>query len=518
MILFPRSLFLAALCSTPGLLRAQPAIEWQRCLGGTGWEGDGRALATPDGGSILVASTNSTNGHVVGNPGGWAGWVVKLDAQGGITWQRALGGTGVDRAHAVALIPGGGYCVVGDTDSNDGDVSGNHGGQDLWVVKLDANGEVYWQRCMGGTGVESAKAVSATSDGGFIVAGHTNSTDGDSPGTNGEWDGWAIKLDADGQTEWSHTFGGSGYDLFLSVQQTTDGGYILGGDVTSADAGIEEYAGEGDMWLLKLDPAGAMEWQRAFGGDGYDYSMAVIQNSAGGYLLFGSTEYEHPETGNYEEDMRLVMTDADGATIWERVIGGSDMDLGEALVQLASGNYLLAGSSRSADGDMTINNGVDDLWLAEIDAQGMVLWQHSWGGENFDGPRSVHTTADGGYLVAGATSSNNGDVSGYNGGIRDVWVVKFEAPTGTGVALSPEPSFTACPNPVHDVLTLHFAEQARPTHLRVIDASGRKVLEQAAASHSGAVTLHLGALQPGTYLVEVMHADGARATQRIVKQ
>ena len=183
-------------------IKAQPAIQWQKCLGGTDYDWASSVQQTADGGYIVAGTANSNNGDVTGNHGGRESWVVKLDSNANIQWQKCLGGTNWDGASSVQQTSDGGFIVEGYANSNDGDVTGNHGSIECWVVKLDGSGNIQWQKCLGGTGYDDAFSVKQTADGGYIVAGETNSNDGDITGNHGGGDNWIVKLDSSANIQW----------------------------------------------------------------------------------------------------------------------------------------------------------------------------------------------------------------------------------------------------------------------------------------------------------------------------
>ncbi|MCL2011067.1 MAG: hypothetical protein FWG71_11075 [Synergistaceae bacterium] len=348
---------------------AAPDIEWQKTLGGSGYDRAQSIQQTNDGGFIVAGYTNSNDGDVSGNNGGlWDAWVVKLDSAGEIEWQRCLGGSRDEIAYSIQQTSDGGYIVAGFTNSNDGDVSGNNGGEDAWVVKLDSAGGIEWQRCLGGSGSDGASSVQQTSDGGFIVAGATYSNDGDVSGNNGNLDAWVVKLDSTGGIEWQRCIGGYKEDHAYYVQQTSDDGYIVAGFTESNDGDVSGNNGGWDAWVVKLDSAGGIEWQRCIGGSEEDHAYYVQQTGDGGYIF--------------------------------------------------------AGSTRSNDGDVSGNNGSRDAWVVKLGSAGEIEWQKCIGGSQWDEAFSIRQTSDGGFIVAGYTQSNDGDVSG-NNGEGDAWVVKL---------------------------------------------------------------------------------------------
>ena len=245
-------------------LNAQVSIDWQKCLGGSGDDdiSDNSMLQTSDGGYIFYGGTKSNDGDVSGNHGGKDAWIVKLNATGTIQWQKCLGGSGNDYIHLTLPTSDGGYILSGTTTSNDGDVSGNHGGSDIWIVKLNATGTILWQKCFGGRGGEYEGSILPTSDGGFIFSVATPSNDGDVSGNHGGQDAWVVKLNATGTILWQKCLGGSGVDDLHSMLQTSDGGYILSGTTSSNDGDFSGNHGGQDAWVVKINASGNIQWKK----------------------------------------------------------------------------------------------------------------------------------------------------------------------------------------------------------------------------------------------------------------
>ncbi|MPR37296.1 hypothetical protein [Salmonirosea aquatica] len=252
-----------------------------------------------------------------GNHGNSDYWVVKLDAAGGIVWQKALGGSGVDVATALTASPDGGYIVVGYTQSTDGDVSGNHGNSDYWVVKLDAAGGIVWQKALGGTGYDEAKVITASGDGGFVVAGFTYSTDGDVSGNHGNSDYWVVKLDSLGSIVWQKALGGTGYDIANALTASDDGGFVVAGFTESNNGDVAENQGNADYWVVRLDSLGGIVWQKALGGTDYDDAFAITASDDGGFVVAGFTESNDGDvSGNHgNADYWVVRLSATAPTV-----------------------------------------------------------------------------------------------------------------------------------------------------------------------------------------------------------
>src|SRR5690606_22973755 len=217
-------LTLALFLSTLYLTAQAPTIEWQKSLGGSGDDFGYSIQQTTDGGYIVGGHSNSTDGDVTGNHGGWDFWVVKLSNIGTIEWQKSLGGSGYDAATSIRQTTDGGYIIAGTSTSTDGDVTGNHGNSDYWVVKLSNTGVIEWQKSLGGSGSDTGWDVKQTTDGGCIVVGFSSSSDGDVTINYGFSDYWIVKLDSIGVITWQKSLGGNILDEAFSVQQTIDGG------------------------------------------------------------------------------------------------------------------------------------------------------------------------------------------------------------------------------------------------------------------------------------------------------
>ncbi|MDR1979119.1 MAG: hypothetical protein LBQ42_10355, partial [Synergistaceae bacterium] len=245
---------------------AEPTIEWERCFGGSNLDGVMSVQQTRDGGYILAGYSMSSDGDLSQNRGNFDAWVIKLKEDGTLDWQKSYGGSGRDTVHSVQQTDDGGYIVAGGSDSKDGDVSGNHGSNDFWVIKLTVSGEIEWQRSLGGSGDDLAWSAQQTDGGGYIVAGRSDSRDGDVSGNHRDWDFWVVKLKPGGELEWEKSLGGSRFDVAESIRQTSDRGYILAGDTLSRDGDVSQTHGGEEFWVVKLKEDGTLEWEKCLGG------------------------------------------------------------------------------------------------------------------------------------------------------------------------------------------------------------------------------------------------------------
>jgi hypothetical protein len=510
-LLLTSTLFLTTL-----FLTAQaPTIEWQKSLGGSGSDVGRSIQQTTDGGYIVVGHSNSTNGDVTVNYGFRDYWVVKLDSTGVITWQKSLGGSGDDYAHSIQQTTDGGYIVAGSSTSTDGDVTGNLGGNDYWVIKLSSLGAITWQKSLGGSGNDEAHSIQQTTDSGYIVAGSSTSTDGDVTGNLGGNDYWIVKLNSIGSIEWQKSLGGTGDDYAHSIRQTTDGGYVIVGGSNSTDGDITGNLGFNDYWVVKLDSIGTITWQKSLGGSGNDYASSIQQTSDRGYIVAGlSNSNDGDVTGNHGggSDYWVVKLDSNSSITWQKSMGGSGFDIGYSAQQTTDGGYLVVGYSWSTDGDITGNHGGYDYWVVKLNSIGTIVWQKSLGGSGNDYGFSIQQTSDGGYIVAGHSNSTDGDVTGNHGGSTDYWVVKLSTTVGVNeiTALN---EFNIYPNPTSSQITLKVNTSLVGAVYMIYDHMGKTVMSgKINAEHT---IIELDNLSNGIYLFSI--GENSQQTFKVIK-
>lgn len=416
------------------MVQAQaPAIQWEKTLGGSGTDIASCIRQSADGGYIVVGETTSNDGDVTGTNGANDMWIAKLDAQGGLVWQNALGGSGDDRAAAVATTTDGGYIVAGTSNSNNGDVSGGKGNYDFWVVKLTSTGTVSWQKMLGGTAIDEAKSIEQTADGGYIVTGFIRSNNIDVTVNNGNSDYWVVKLDATGAITWQKSLGGTSDDTGNSVKQTADGGYIVAGETISTNGDVTGNNGGTDYWVVKLTNTGTISWQKCYGGTAIDKAKSIYQTSDGGYIIGGTAASTNGNItlNNGLENPWLVKVSATGTIEWQKCYGGTFYDAANSIQQTNDGGYIFAGIASSNSIDVSGNHGSDDIWAVKTNSTGILQWQKCLGGSSSDNGFSVQQTADNGYIIAGKSNSSNGDKSVAKG-LQDFWTIKLVGvPTNT---------------------------------------------------------------------------------------
>ena len=506
-------------------LSAQPAIEWQKTFGGTNSDRAESVQQTLDGGYILAGGTTSNDGDVFGNHGGIDFWIVKMDSLGSAQWKKAYGGSDNEQAYSIRQTTDKGYIVAGFTLSNDGDVSGNHGFYDAWVLKLDSVGAIQWQKALGGSGWEEAWSVNQTTDGGYIISGWSTSSDGDVTINHGSFDYWIVKLDNFGNIEWQRSHGGSDEDLSYAVQPTTDGGYIVSGESESNDGNVTGNHGSSDYWVLKLNYDGKIEWEKSLGGTSLDRANDIRQTRDGGFIVFGQVYSNNGDvTGHHGyNDLWVVKLSDIGEIVWQKALGGSNEDFATSIYQTSDGGYAMTGQTQSNNGDVPGNDGGADLWVLKLTEAGEIEWQKSLGGTLAEWGSSIQQTNDNGYILTGYAWSNNGDVSGVQGK-TDYWIVKL-SPEFSGTEESSILPLQISPNPTQQSITLNIptlsavvsTEAGQETNFTICITNllGQQLHQQII---SNGEPINTSALPNGAYLINATTSSGKIYTGKFIKQ
>jgi hypothetical protein len=362
-------------------LDSKGKVLWQRSLGGSGQEGSSCLCNAHGGGYLIGCSTTSTDGDVLGHhgvAGSTDGWIVKLDMAGRTEWTKCYGGSGDEDIIRIIPTNDGGYMFAGRGGSKDGDVSGHHGStskSDIWIVKIDSAGVIIWQKSYGGTGTDAPFGLARTDDSAYVIAGYSDSKDGDVTGNHGLMDYWVLKINDTGKVLWENSYGSPQNEDVNTVTVTKDGGYIIGGsayysggDITAAHHGPNTAY---DIWIIKLSRDGKLVWQSSLGGTGADYEQDVCATLDGGCLVSGyTTSNDFDVSGHHgaltSYDGWLAKLDSNGKLEWQKSLGGSAMDGVSGIVLTSDGGCAVAANSASSDGDLTRNKGAADYWIIKF--------------------------------------------------------------------------------------------------------------------------------------------------------
>jgi len=336
-------------------------MEWEKKYGGSLTDFAYSVQQTSDSGYIISGETSSDDGDVSDNYGQRDTWVLKLDKDGNLEWEKTYGGSNYDGCRSIKQTFDGGYVLAGGSRSDDGDIGFNNGQADVWILKLDQDGNIEWQKIYGDIRSEGASSVQITNDGGYIISAHKELITGSS-------DYWIIKLNSEGTIEWQKTYGGSRNDLPDAIRQTNDEGFIVAGCTISQDGDISGGNGEYEFWIIKLDGQGALEWERAYGGSNWENASNIEQTSDGGYIVAGkSYSGDGDVQSNYGfRDAWILKIDEVGSIEWQNNFGGSLHDDISAIKENQDGSFIVAGESSSTDFDVNSINGYADPWIFKL--------------------------------------------------------------------------------------------------------------------------------------------------------
>lgn len=354
-------------------IHSQPlSIEWQQCYGGNKYD-IGYSIAKTNIGYLVLCGTSSNDGNVIGNHGKSDYWVLNIDSLGNILWSKTYGGSEDDIASQMLPLSHKEYILFGSTSSTDGDVTGLHGGYDFWIVSIDSIGNKMWQKPYGGSCTDLADKICMSSDSDYFCIGYSCSTDGDVTENKGIYDLWILKLRRDGSIKWERSLGSSNIDWGQCATATSNGGVIIGGLTTFVDGDVQcSLHGSCDSWVLKLDSTGQILWQHCYGGSNDENVNGIVVTNDGGYIFVGQTD--------------------------------------------------------SNDGDVSGNHGAEDVWVVKIDSLGNLIWQHCFGGSQMESVSFIKQSIDGNYYIGGSTFSNDGDVTGNHSlypYFQDMWLLKI---------------------------------------------------------------------------------------------
>jgi hypothetical protein len=528
-------------------------ILWEKSYGGKHADYLFDVIPTPDYGFILAGSSLSkkTGNKTEDNRGDLDYWVWKMDEKGDFDWQKSFGGTGQDMLKCVILTNDGGFLLAGSSESGEGldKKDKGRGETDFWIIKLNAKGGEEWQKTIGGLGQDELNSVVRTKDGGFVLAGSSDSgQSGEKSSVNyGGMDYWIVKIDSKGETVWQNTFGGIYNDELRSITITKDGGFLLGGSSNSTDTGskTQKSLGKSDYWLVKIDEKGQEQWQKTIGGSGDD-QLTVVSELADGNLILGGNS--NSESGNDKRssnksgtDFWVLKLDKDSKEIlWQETYNIAKVDILTSLVENEDHTILLGGyaqgepakkstSSKALspraqsrgnklnDDKKTIEEpkmkkGTDDYIAIKINEKGEEVWRRDVGSDGQDILVKAIETRDGGYLMAGTSKGimtadggvkATGDKSTGKGS-NDFWVVKLkdkDKKKKTGAAVE------AIPNPATDYTNIIVGYDFTKGTATLVDIAGHMLQQFEITERT--IPIDLQGLPEGIYIVNIRTDKGS---------
>jgi hypothetical protein len=528
-------------------------ILWEKSYGGKNADYLFDAQPTADNGFILAGSSLSgkTGNKTAGNNGDLDYWVWKMDANGKLDWQKSLGGSGFDLLQSIKGTQDGGFILAGTSSSNQGldKLSDSKGLSDFWVVKLDAKGQEQWQQTIGGSGQEDLLTVIPTRDGGYLLGGSSSSAKTvisatttlktqstakedltlKTESTRGSMDYWIVKLDSKGNVAWQKTYGGRYSDLLRSLEQTKDGGFILGGYSNSPQSGDKTAAsiGIGDYWVIKTDELGAIEWQNTYGGSGDNQLYVIHQTEDEGYIVGGNTNSPGALTvkgGSVQSgsDFWLLRLDTKGEVVWSETYNYGKVDILTSLVENSDHSFLVGGyaqSERATTAKGLIQKeaaGINDYIALKVNAKGEAVWEKIVGSGGEDILRKLINTRDGGYLLAGTSNASSSGDKSTTLGSNDFWVVKLQDQL---VPLAVQSSIEAIPNPVSTFTNIIIGYEYQTGTATVVDLAGRTLQQFTISSRT--VPIDMSMYPEGIYVVNIktnVQSEGIKVIKKTKKE
>lgn len=410
----------------------QGNIDWAKTYGGSQDDFARSVIPTLDGNFLVFGNTSSINGDITDKTFEVSDyWLLKLDLNGNVIWSKTYGGSDEDVGQQVIQTSDGGYAIVGYSKSNDIDASNNEGQHDNWILKLDNNGNVLWEKSFGFAGHDHAYSVIETNDGGFFMTGFLDITASEGEGStvrnfrHGIGEFWCHKLDANGNIEWRNYFGGSNNDRSFDVVQANDGGYVVTGFSESNDFDISNSKGSYDFWVIKINPEGELVWEKSLGGTEIDQARSIIKTDDNAYIIIGNSFSNDGDiTSNLgSSDYLLIKISDNGNIIWSKNYGGSLFDFATSINKSIDG-YIITGYSQSYDKDVKGNFGENDYWILKISESGALIWQRNFGGSKLDLAFDAFETNEGEIIVVGETESDDVEVD-MNKGLKDILIIKI---------------------------------------------------------------------------------------------
>ncbi|PWH83055.1 T9SS C-terminal target domain-containing protein [Algibacter marinivivus] len=504
---------------------ANAQIIWQNTIGGNSFDDVEDVIYTSDGGFLLVGVSESgiSGDKSEANQGATDYWLVKTNNLGVVQWDKTFGGSGNDYPVTAIEALNGDFIIVGESDSNvSGDKSENSkGGYDFWIVRINSSGTKIWDKTFGGSDDEYAISVKETGTNDLIITGDSASNiSGDkSENSRGFTDVWTIKVTDTGTFIWDKTFGGDADEEVINVLLTSDGGYLLGviaesgisGDKTVNSSNNEDY------WILKVSNTNTIDWQKSYGGTSNSVSIlsSLITTSDGGYLLAGDSDSnigsEKTENTNGGSDLWFIKTDNIGNIQWQNTIGGSDDEYVPYGFEKPGGGYIFAAETLSnISGDKTENSSSNDIWLVELDANGNIIADKTFGTNSTENPEQILQTNDGNYVVVSSIDELSGDNTEAPNGDTDYWLFKVNKSTLSTSKLNNDLELNIYPNPT--INHLNIASKNKINTIEIIDLTGKLISKIKSPNK----VIDISKLPIGVYIIKSYSKNGV-TNKRVIK-
>jgi len=494
---------------------AQPfQFNWQNCFGGPLYDLANDITYTEDG--YVIIGYYSVGGAIEQDDL----WLIKTNFNGNMVWEKKLGGSDGDQGIRIFNAENGNVFIVAGSFSSDGDISNDpyFESEDFWIVKTDNMGNILWERIVGGNWLDRIISGTTTSDGGIVALGFTGSNDGDISSYFGAYDMWMVKLNSQGDKVWDFSIGTTGFDYGEAIVETSDKGFLVGGTSRIDQGGnidCEPFSWWAEAILFKLDSNATVEWQQCYGGSGDEgvkelietedgYIMACFASSADGDLTGSNYHVGFDHLGYETRDIWIVKLDFSGNIIWQKCFGGTDEDYPNRIFQTEDGGYMVFGTTLSNDGDVVGNHSVQnvdhDVWVFKIDQYGELLWQQCIGGGADERIRSgIIKLNETDYVVAANLEFGpDGDITCEHPFNHGIWFFEL---TDTTVGISENPlvenALKVYPNPANEYVVFE-SKTIKSGLISISDIYGRTVAQIPVTGEK--TVWDARGIQPGVYL------------------
>ncbi len=467
-----------------------------------------------NGGFLIVGTSTSTDGDAMGCMSSISRvWVLRLDAQGELLWQRCYGGSGNQTLPFVTATSDGGFAIACRTNSTDGDISTPLGGTDTWVFKIDEAGELLWERSLGGSAADDCRGIVCGDDGSLFVFGHTFSPELQGFHAPGN-DFYLAKLSPNGEVLDQRCYGGAEGDAAYSMFLAADQQIIMVGNTNSTDSDVS-VGGNMQRWILAVGPDLEILWQRTLVAEPSGSLTHALITQSGDLLIGGGTTSTEGEIFQLwgEQDMFAVRLNENLELQHSTAFGGSQYESIWHVIPGPDGGLLAIGNTSSQDGQITGSNGMQDAWLVCLDDTLGLRWMKNFGGTQDDGFIGGANTTDGGVVLTGWSKSSDGDLTN-NQGNWDLWVVKL-GPEQVGIGEQASGiDFRLAPNPAHEVLQVTWRTDV--DRLTIHDALGQLIHTRNVLPGEQQLELAVGSWAAGVYTIR-MHGEQGATSQRFIK-
>jgi len=464
-----------------------PYIVWQRAMGGNMDDAAYCIIKSLDNEIAIIGSTRSNvqspdipNQHATGlNSPDF--WFLKLANDGSVLYSHCYGGGYDEDGYSITQTRNGKFLLFGDANSNDQDVQGLHGAgtqvgiRDFWLVQLDTMYNIEWQHCYGTTEEDNGLSIKPTRDDGFVLLGMIAGFDGDVTNFHGSFDLWAVKVDSVGNIQWQTALGGYMFDEPRSLMVTQDGGSLISGIRSTIGGNITCTDAQKEIWLVKLDSLGNIVWDRCYGGSGSEQIQSFLPTLNNGFYAAGLTSSVDGDVSfsHGMTDAWIFKAYSAGNIIWEKTFGGSDWDGFSSMTFAADNSIVLSGGSRSPE--FNFQGGSSDVYVVKIDTAGNLIWENCYGGSGDDWSNSITEASDSSLFLVGYSTSNDGDLT-LNRGLKDMWIVKLSSPTQTGINTVQNSVINLFAHLSEGLLSINFfANKVEDVKINLYDVSGRRV-------------------------------------------